>query len=70
MDKKAIRLLVLVLVVTALVCALVACDNNTPTGQTPGQGGDGGDGGDGGSGITYTVNYVTGGGRALLNPSR
>ena len=68
MDKKAIRLLVLVLVVTALVCALVACDNNTPTGQTPGQGGNGGDGG---SGITYMVNYVAGGGgRALLNPSR
>ncbi len=67
MDKKAIRLLVLVLVVTALVCALVACDNNTPTGQTPGQDGNGGDGG---SGITYMVNYVAGGGRALLNPSR
>ena len=59
MDKKAIRLLVLVLVVTALVCALVACDNNTPTGQTPGQDGHGGDGG---SGPAYMVNYVTGGG--------
>ena len=67
MDKKAIRLLVLVLVVTALVCALVACDNNTPTGQTPGQGGNGGDGG---SETAYMVSYVTGGGRALLSPSR
>ena len=67
MDKKAIRLLVLVLVVTALVCALVACDNNTPTGQTPGQGGDGGDGG---SGITYMVNYVAGGGASLVEPQQ